>query len=85
MCSSDLGSPVVSGLVGVVQRMVAVGESVMGAGLVGGLVEVDRQLQCHLVVFQGVAGVGDGLVDPAQALMGLELPVAVTGLLGASH
>jgi len=76
------GLPVVAGLLGIAEGAVGVGESVVCAGLIGRLAEVQRQLQGGLLVADGVPVVVGSPLDPAKAVVSLELSVAVTHLIG---
>lgn len=49
------------------------------------MIEVGRQVQGGLVVAQRVAVVAGGVVDPPKTLLGIEPPVAVTGLAGEAQ
>jgi hypothetical protein len=68
---------VVASRLGLADGMVCVGEAVVGAGLVCRLPELGRPL----VVAAGVIRVTGGVVDPAQALVRLEVPIRVIRFL----
>ncbi len=58
---------------------VGVGQAVVGAGLIGQLRQIRRQLKGLPVVAQGKVWAAGGLVQAAQALQGLEcqLPLPI--------
>jgi hypothetical protein len=72
---------VVASRLGLADGMVCVGEAVVGAGLVCRLPELGRELGRPLVVAAGVIRVTGGVVDPAQALVRLEVPIRVIRFL----
>lgn len=58
------GLPVMASLARVAQGQMGVGQSVVSADTVGGLVEFEGEVQGFLVVAQRVAVVAGGVVDP---------------------
>jgi hypothetical protein len=59
-----------------------VGEAVVGADLVGGLLEVRGQRERLLMVRQRFVWFAGGVVEPAEALQGLKLIVTIVDLSG---
>lgn len=77
--------PVCAGLLGLLQRVVGMGEPVLGASLIEGLAEFAGECEGLFVVGEGDVRVAGGVLYPAQALPCLELPVAVAAVLGESE
>ncbi|HZM74647.1 MAG TPA: hypothetical protein VFC19_02915 [Candidatus Limnocylindrales bacterium] len=65
-----------------IQRVVGVGEAVVGSGFVEGLAQFARQHERPPVLGDGRVRVAGEVPQPAHALPGLEFEVAVAGLPG---
>src|ERR1700742_486169 len=74
--------PVVGGVGGVSEGVEGVSEAVVGACLVGRLIEIGGQGERGAVVVDGFVVVAEAGVDSAEALVGFELAVAGFDLAG---
>jgi hypothetical protein len=67
--------PVPASLRTLLQRVMGVGEPVVGAGLVDWLAQLSRQPECSIVVGDGRTGIAGRVLQPAKSVQSLELEV----------
>src|SRR5262245_5884412 len=71
-----------AGLLVLVQRVVGMGEPVLGPGLIDGLAQFGGEREGPTVVVECCIGVTGGVLNSAEALMCFELIVEVAAFLG---
>jgi hypothetical protein len=77
--------PVLAGPFPLVQCVVGAGETVVGAGLIGGLTETRCEVERPLVACERLIRAAGGVVQAAHALQCLELHVAIADLPGKAE
>lgn len=77
--------PVLARRLGLAEGAVRMAEAVVRAGQVGRLAELAGEFECPVMLLDGCGPVAGRVVQPAQALLGLELPVPVPELVGVSR